>query len=113
MFPKIFFALALVPGLTFQVSGQALVAPPIGVAGTTAQGDVQEPSDNAPCGAGVDIAQTLAASTPIVAAADGSFTATVTNFNRYAATLCYTFISVLIVIMFSAVLMDLVKSLLL
>ncbi|CAL1699713.1 unnamed protein product [Somion occarium] len=84
MFPKIFFALALVPGLTFQVSGQALVAPPIGVAGTTAQGDVQEPSDNAPCGAGVDIAQTLAASTPIVAAADGSFTATVTNFNSGA-----------------------------
>ncbi|CAL1699683.1 unnamed protein product [Somion occarium] len=81
MFSKLFFALTLVLGLTLQVSAHALVAPPIGVTDTPVRKDVKRPSNRSPCGAGVNVAKTLASSTPIVAAADGTFTTTVTNFN--------------------------------
>ncbi|KAG6839432.1 hypothetical protein C0991_002593 [Blastosporella zonata] len=82
MFSKA-LSVALAIALTFstQVSAHAAVAPMLGVAGTPARSDVQRPLLLAPCGLKADVAGTIDSSTPIPAAADGSFVATVTNFN--------------------------------
>ncbi|THU91348.1 hypothetical protein K435DRAFT_674230, partial [Dendrothele bispora CBS 962.96] len=68
--------------LTAQVHAGALFAPALGVNGDGAQTDVQTPGDSG-CG-NVDVAQTVGSSTPIQAAADGTFKVTVTNFDSGA-----------------------------
>ncbi|KAG6917131.1 hypothetical protein DXG01_003797 [Tephrocybe rancida] len=80
MFSRL-FAVALV-ALTFsgQAQAHAAIAPALGVAGTPKRSDVQRPSTAKPCGS-INIAANINTATPIVAAADGSFVATVTNFN--------------------------------
>lgn len=80
-FSNTFFAFILVLlALSFQVQGHALITPALGVKGKGVINDVQRPSDNKPCG-NVDIGKNLDSSTTANAAADGSFTFTVTSFN--------------------------------
>ena len=80
MFAKILLVVPVVFSIALQASAHAIIQPPLGVKGTPTRNDVQRPSKQAPCG-NVNIAQTIGTTTPIVAAADGTFTATVTNFN--------------------------------
>lgn len=79
---KLLSASTLVFGLVLQTQAHAAISPALGVAGTPTRNDVQRPSTAQPCG-NVNIAQTIGSTTPIVANADGSFTATITNFNAY------------------------------
>ncbi|KAI0302435.1 hypothetical protein B0F90DRAFT_1816628 [Multifurca ochricompacta] len=62
------------------VNAHAGVSPALGVKGNLARGNVERPSNADPCGK-VDIAQTIGTSTPVVAAADGTFSPSVISFN--------------------------------
>ncbi|KAL1948978.1 hypothetical protein VTO73DRAFT_10784 [Trametes versicolor] len=80
-FSKSFIAAATVLlGLTLQAHAHAGVTPALGVKANFARANVQRPSTAKPCGS-INVAQNLDASTPIVAKADGTFVATITNFN--------------------------------
>jgi len=79
MFSKIWSSVVVV-AFALNVHAHAGVSPALGVSGTFARSDVQRPSAAKPCGT-EDVATALATSTPVVAAADGTFTATATNFN--------------------------------
>jgi len=83
MFSKILTSTTLVLALSLQVHAHAAIAPALGVSGTPVRNDVQRPSTKSPCGT-VDIASTLDTSTPVQAAADGTFKVTVTDFNAGA-----------------------------
>ncbi|KAJ7655672.1 hypothetical protein DFH06DRAFT_1329112 [Mycena polygramma] len=74
---SILFALAA------QTSAHAIPNPALGVKGTPKRSDVQRPSTGSPCGS-VNIASTLDTSTAIAAAADGTVTFQVQNFNAGA-----------------------------
>lgn len=80
MFSKLFSTVALVLALSLQVHGHAAIVPVLGVTGTPARSDVQRPSTASPCGK-TNPATAIDASTPVVAAANGQFKVTVTNFN--------------------------------
>ena len=80
MFTKFLVVIPVILSIALQVSAHAIIQPPLGVKGTPTRNNVQRPSKQAPCG-NVNIAQTIGTTTPIVAAGDGTFTATVTNFN--------------------------------
>ena len=80
MFSKVFASAAVLLAVSAQVSAHAAIAPALGVSGTPVRADVQRPSTAKPCGT-VNVASTIDTSTPIQAAADGTFTATVTDFN--------------------------------
>lgn len=82
MFSKAFGAAILALTLTVQVHAHAAVAPVLGVAGVPQRSAVERPRGAKPCG-NVDIAANLDTSTPVVVDADGSFTMTITNFNRF------------------------------
>lgn len=82
MLSKILTSVTLVLALSLQVHAHAAVAPVLGVNGNPVRGDVERPSNANPCGE-TNIAANIDSSTPIVAAADGTFTATVTNFNGH------------------------------
>lgn len=82
MFSKVFAAAVLALTFTAQVHAHAAIAPVLGVAGTPKRSDVKRPSGAKACG-NTNIAANLDTSTPVVAAADGSFTTTITNFNGY------------------------------
>ena len=69
---------------TSQATAHAIITPALGVSGTPARSDVTRPSNNAPCGNGVNVASAIAGSQSVNAAADGSFSVDVTNFNAYA-----------------------------
>ncbi|THH13355.1 hypothetical protein EW146_g6853 [Bondarzewia mesenterica] len=79
MFSKIFLSL-LVLVFASQVHAHAAIAPALGVSGTPVRNDAQRPSTASPCG-NVNIASTIDSSTAVPAAADGTFAATITNFN--------------------------------
>ncbi|KAJ3758281.1 hypothetical protein FB446DRAFT_651913 [Lentinula raphanica] len=83
MFSKVFVSLSVLLAISAQVSAHAAIAPALGVAGTPVRADVQKPSKASPCGK-VDVASNLDTSTPVQAAADGTFTATATDFNAGA-----------------------------
>lgn len=70
--------------ISVQVNAHAAIAPALGVDGTPVRADVQRPSTASPCGT-VNVASTLDTSTPVQAAADGTFTATATDFNAYVS----------------------------
>lgn len=79
MFSMTFFAAAVIFALGLQVNAHAGVAPALGVQGKLTRKDVQRPSTAKPCG---KIALTnIDTSTPVIAAADGTMTINVTNFN--------------------------------
>lgn len=80
MFSKVFTLAAIALAFTSQVQAHAAVAPVLGVAAAPKRSDVQRPSTAKPCG-NANIASTINTSTPVVAAADGTFTVTATNFN--------------------------------
>ena len=80
MLSKLHFILALCLGASLQVHGHALITPALGVSGAGARSDVQRPSAKAECGT-VNVANTINTSTPVQASANGSFDATITNFN--------------------------------
>ena len=80
MFSKVFASAAVLLAVSAQVNAHAAIAPALGVSGTPVRADVQRPSTAKPCGT-VNVAQNIDSSTPIQAAADGTFTATVTDFN--------------------------------
>ncbi|CDO70973.1 hypothetical protein BN946_scf184830.g5 [Trametes cinnabarina] len=81
MFSKSVIALAsVILSISLQAHAHAGVTPALGVAGTFARSDVQRPSTAKPCG-NTNIAQTIDSSTAITAAANGTFAATITNFN--------------------------------
>lgn len=78
---KLHFVAALLLGaMSLQASAHAIITPALGVNGQGARSDVQKPSKAAECGS-VNVANTIDTSTPVQAAADGSFAATITNFN--------------------------------
>jgi len=83
MFSKIWTSAALVLALALQVSAHAAIAPALGVSGTgtPVRNDAKRPSANSPCGAGVNIANTIDTSTAAAANAAGSFKATAISFN--------------------------------
>jgi len=74
---SIFLALAA------QTSAHAIPNPALGVKGTPQRSDVQRPSTASPCG-NVNIASNLDTSTAVAAAADGTVTFQVQNFNAGA-----------------------------
>ncbi|CDO68171.1 hypothetical protein BN946_scf184938.g23 [Trametes cinnabarina] len=80
-FSKTFIATAaLCLSLSLQANAHAAVAPALGVKGTPVRNDVQRPSKNSECG-NVNIAQTIDTSTAVQAAGNGTFAATIINFN--------------------------------
>ncbi|KAH9911625.1 uncharacterized protein BXZ73DRAFT_4209, partial [Epithele typhae] len=68
-------------GAALQAHAHAAVSPVLGVSGTPARSDVQRPSNQKPCGK-TDVASTMESSDTIQVAADGTFTAPITNFNK-------------------------------
>ncbi|KAJ4469263.1 hypothetical protein J3R30DRAFT_3552590 [Lentinula aciculospora] len=83
MFSKVFASLAVFLVISVQVNAHAIVTPALGVTGTAARSDVQKPSTAKPCGT-INVTSTLDTSTPVQAAADGTFTTTATDFNAGA-----------------------------
>ncbi|KIM47124.1 hypothetical protein M413DRAFT_440651 [Hebeloma cylindrosporum] len=81
MFSKIWTSAALVLALALQVTAHAAISPALGVAGTPVRNNVKRPNAKSPCGAGVNIANTIDTSTAVAANAAGSFKATAINFN--------------------------------
>jgi len=81
MFAKVFVVSSLILGLASEVLGHAVILPGLGIPNPPVRGDVKRPSAASPCGAGVDVASLLDQATPVTAADDGTFPATVQNFN--------------------------------
>ncbi|KAI8974591.1 hypothetical protein BD414DRAFT_498142 [Trametes punicea] len=80
-FSKGFFVTAaFCLSLSLQAHAHAAVAPALGVKGTPVRNDIQRPSKNSECG-NVNIAQNIDSSTAVQAAANGTFAATIINFN--------------------------------
>jgi hypothetical protein len=80
MFSQVFKGAAIVLVFSLQVYSHALISPVLGVTGTPQRSDVQTPSNGSPCG-NTNITANIDNSTSVVAAADGTFTVTVTNYN--------------------------------
>ncbi|KAI0351877.1 hypothetical protein OH77DRAFT_1410258 [Trametes cingulata] len=81
MFSKSLIATAaLCLSLSLQVHAHAAIFPALGVKGTPARSDVQRPSKSSECGK-INIAQNIDSSQAIQAAANGSFSASIINFN--------------------------------
>jgi len=83
MFCRCLLASAFILILSLSVNAHAGVTPALGVPGTFTRNDVQRPSNTTECGT-INVANTIDSSTAVAAAADGTFTATVTNFNAGA-----------------------------
>ncbi|KAI0251236.1 hypothetical protein BJV78DRAFT_1213598 [Lactifluus subvellereus] len=80
MLSKSFIASVFLLTLTSSVNAHAAISPALGVKGNPVRNDVQRPSNGKPCG-NVNIAQNIDTSTPVVADANGTFSASITNFN--------------------------------
>jgi len=79
MLSKSFLVSAVVFALGLQVNAHAAISPALGVTGNVTRSDVQRPSTAKPCGNTALTA--IDTSTPVNAAADGSITMNITNFN--------------------------------
>jgi len=90
MFSKIWTLAALVLVLALQVTAHAAISPALGVSGTPVRNDVKRPNANSPCGAGVNVANTIDKSTAVVANAAGSFQASAISFNGCVYCFCMT-----------------------
>ncbi|KAF8483931.1 hypothetical protein DFH94DRAFT_600705, partial [Russula ochroleuca] len=77
MFSKSFVALIFL-ALTSSVNAQVCMSPALGVSTPSAQ-DVQQPTDNAPCGT-INIAQNLDTSQFVSADKDGKFSPSIVSF---------------------------------
>ena len=80
MFSKLLIAPIFLLALTSSVNAHAAIAPALGVQGDPTRNDVQQPSQANPCG-NITIAQNLDTSTPVNAFANGTFSASITDFN--------------------------------
>ena len=81
----LFFLVTLLP-VSYAHAG---VVPALGINGTLQRSDVKRPSQNKPCGDGVDIATTLDNSTSVPADQNGNVNVTVTDFNAYVRFLAF------------------------
>ncbi|CCF35160.1 hypothetical protein CH063_07002 [Colletotrichum higginsianum] len=81
MLKSLFVYSAVLALSAVQVAAHAAINPVMGVTGTAARKDVKRPSNNAPCGNGVNIASAIGSSTSVQADSSGSFTVNVQNFN--------------------------------
>jgi len=83
MFAKTFLLSALaVLAMSAQVNAHAAITPMLGVNGTPARSDVQRPTAAKPCG-NADLSK-VSSSTPVTAAADGSVSMNIQDFNAGA-----------------------------
>jgi hypothetical protein len=80
MFSKLLIAPIFLLALTSSVNAHAAIAPALGVKGDPTRNDVQQPSQANPCG-NINTAQNLDTSTPVNAFANGTFSASITDFN--------------------------------
>ncbi|EKM58028.1 uncharacterized protein PHACADRAFT_251987 [Phanerochaete carnosa HHB-10118-sp] len=81
MFSKLYLVAALLLGaISLRANAHTGITPALGVSGQFARSDVQRPSTANECG-NVNVANTINTSTPVQAAANGTFTVTATNFN--------------------------------
>ncbi|KAI0066887.1 hypothetical protein BV25DRAFT_1912238 [Artomyces pyxidatus] len=80
MFSKTFLSSIACLALASSVHAHAAFFPQLGVQGVPVRSDVQRPSTATPCGT-TNIASTLDTTTPVAAAANGSFAYTAVNFN--------------------------------
>ncbi|PPQ68872.1 hypothetical protein CVT24_007681 [Panaeolus cyanescens] len=80
MFGKIFTATSLVLALAAQAYGHAAIAPVLGLNRAPVRNDVKRPSNNNPCGNGVNIANGINGNS-FVTVQNGAITVTSTNFN--------------------------------
>ncbi|KAI9465352.1 hypothetical protein BJY52DRAFT_682882 [Lactarius psammicola] len=80
MVSKSLIAYAFLLCFTTSVNAHSIVSPPLGVKKNPTRNDVQNPSTAKPCG-NVDIAQSIDTSTAVAAAADGTFSPSITDFN--------------------------------
>ena len=72
------FLLALTSSVNAQEEGCA-ISPAMGVSGTPGAGDIQQPSDDAPCG-NVNITQNLDTSEAVQADSNGQFKVSIIGF---------------------------------
>ena len=77
--PVIATAALLLAG-ALQAHAHAAISPMLGVSGTPVRSDVQRPSTAKPCGT-TNIASNLDTSGTVPLSSNGSFAATITNFN--------------------------------
>ena len=82
MFIRFITASLVIFSLCFQAHAHAAISPALGVAGTPKRANTKRPSNNSPCGAGVNIAQALGSS-QVVRANGNAFSVNVINFNGY------------------------------
>jgi hypothetical protein len=78
MLSKSFTSSIFFLALTSSVTANSVIAPALGVSNPGAS-NVQQPSDNTPCGS-IPIAQNIDSSTPIKADGNGQFAPSITNF---------------------------------
>ena len=71
---------ALCLGLSLQAHAHAAISPALGIKGAPTRSDVQRPTTAKPCG-NANLAA-IDASADVTASANGTFSATITNFNR-------------------------------
>jgi hypothetical protein len=79
LFKSLILSGAILAFSAVEVSAHAAINPALGVKGTAVRNDVQRPSAQKPCGNAALTA--IDTSTAVKAAADGSFTVDITNFN--------------------------------
>lgn len=80
MFSKTFLVSVLaILAMSVQVNAHAAITPMLGVTGTPARSDVQKPTSGKPCG-NADLSK-VASSTAVTAAADGSVSMNIQDFN--------------------------------
>ena len=81
MFSRVFAIATVIVTLSVQAQAHAVISPALGVTGTPQRLDAQIPLKVLPCGLKANIAGDIDTATPVVAAANGSFAVTITNFN--------------------------------
>lgn len=82
MFSKNWTFLILLLAVSLEVHAHAAVAPVLGKGSAApVRRDAKRPTRINPCGLGVRVNSAIDQSTPVQAAPDGTFTATITNFN--------------------------------
>ena len=71
---------ALCLGLSIQAHAHAAISPALGIKGAPTRSDIQRPTTAKPCG-NANLAA-IDTSADVTASANGTFSATITNFNR-------------------------------
>ncbi|KAJ8508842.1 hypothetical protein ONZ45_g8901 [Pleurotus djamor] len=80
-FSRIIATSAVVVGLSASAYGHAAAHPALGIKEPMVRSQVKRPNAVNPCGAGVNIANTINSADTIQVAADGTFSVVVENYN--------------------------------